>query len=78
MVPGDDAAAAQLPVHAEGAHFPLQSVPELLARLQVPDEVGPGVVQLEPAGREGEKKGCEEGKIVSESERSIQGGERRR
>ena len=53
MVPGDDAGAAQLAVHAEGPHLPLQAVTELLPRLQVPDQVGAGVVQLEPGeGRE--------------------------
>ena len=56
MVPGDDAGAAQLPVHAEGPHLPLQPVPELLPGLQVPDQVGAGVVQLEP-GEGGETEG---------------------
>ncbi len=47
VVPGDDCGAAELAVHAEGAHLPLQSVPQLLPRLQVPDEVGPCMVKLE-------------------------------
>ena len=47
MVPGDDCGTAELAVHAERAHLPLQSVTQLLPRLQVPDEVGPSVVELE-------------------------------
>lgn len=47
MVPGDDVGAAELAVHTEGSHLRLQSVPQFLPRLQVPDEVGLRVVQLE-------------------------------
>ena len=47
VVPGDDGGAAELAVHAEGSHLALQSVAQLLPRLQVPDEVGPRVVELE-------------------------------
>lgn len=47
MVPGDDGSAAQLAVHAEGAHLALQSVSQLLPCLQVPDEVGLCMVELE-------------------------------
>lgn len=50
VVPGDDGGTAELAVHAEGAHLPLQSLPQLLPGLQVPDEVGPGVVELESSG----------------------------
>lgn len=47
VVPGDDVGAAELAVHTEGAHLRLQGVPQLLPRLQVPNEVGLRVVQLE-------------------------------
>lgn len=53
MVPGDDAGVAQLTVHAEGTHLALQGVPQLLTRLQVPDEVGAGVVVLKPGAGQG-------------------------
>ena len=48
MVPVDDAGVAQLAAHAEGLHLTLQGVPQLLSRLQVPDEVGACVVVLKP------------------------------
>lgn len=48
VVPGDDVAAAELTIHIEGTHFTLQTVAQLLPRLQVPDEIGPSMVQLEP------------------------------
>lgn len=47
VVPGDDVGTAELPVYAEGAHLSLQSVSQLFPRLQVPDEVGSRVVELE-------------------------------
>lgn len=47
VVPRDDGGTAELTVHAEGAHLPLQSIPQLLPCLQVPDEVGPCMVKLE-------------------------------
>ena len=47
MVPGDDGGIAKLAVHGEGAHLPLQGVPQLLPCLKVPDEVGPCMVKLE-------------------------------
>ena len=57
MVPGDDAGVAQLTVHAEGTHLALQGVPQLLTRLQVPDEVGAGVVVLKPGAGQGSTEG---------------------
>lgn len=39
VIPGDDGGTAKLAVHAEGTHLTLQSIPQLLPRLQVPDEV---------------------------------------
>lgn len=47
VVPGDDGGTAELAVHVEGSHLPLQSVSQLLPRPQVPDEVGARVVELE-------------------------------
>lgn len=47
VIPGDDGGTTELTVHAEGPHLPLQSIPQLLPRLQVPDEVGPSVIKLE-------------------------------
>lgn len=49
MVPGDDVGAAQLSVHAEGAHLALQSVSQLLSGLQIPDEIRASVILLKPA-----------------------------
>lgn len=74
MVPGDDAGAAQLAVHAERAHFALQGITQLLARLQVPDEVGAGVVSLKPGadgwqGQRRERREKDDGTSVAEEER---------
>lgn len=49
VVPGDDVGAAQLSVHAEGAHLSLQSVSQLLSGLQIPDEIRASVILLKPA-----------------------------
>lgn len=53
MVPGNDVGAAELAVHTEGAHLRLQGVTQLLPRLQVPNEVGLRVVQLESLNERG-------------------------
>lgn len=47
MVPGDDVATAKLAIHTEGTHLSLQAVSQFFPCLQVPDEIGPSVVQLE-------------------------------
>lgn len=47
VVPGDEGGVAQLAVHVEGTHLPFQRVPQLLPGLQIPDEVGACVVELE-------------------------------
>lgn len=60
MVPGDDVRAAELAVHTEGAHLRLQGVTQLLPRLQVPDEVGLRVVQLESLN---DRRGCRDGEL---------------
>lgn len=66
VVPGDDVGAAELAVHAEGAHLRLEGVPQLLPRLQVPDEVGLCVVQLESlSGGGGGQRGEQQEKMHS-------------
>lgn len=47
VVPGDDGGIAELTVHAKGTHLPFQRISQLLPSLQVPDEVGPCMVELE-------------------------------
>lgn len=52
MVPGDDVATAKLAIHVEGTHLSFKAVPQFLPCLQVPDEIGASVVQLE-SGEDG-------------------------
>lgn len=72
VVPGDDVGAAKLAVHTEGAHLRLQGVAQLLPRLQVPDEVGLRVVQLESLNDRG---GCRDGELQENMHSDIYGQE---
>lgn len=47
VVPGDNVATAKLTIHTECTHLSLQSIPQLLPSLQVPNEVRPSMVKLE-------------------------------